>query len=197
MFTGIIKTTARVKSIDIKKQGGSTVVVEKTHGWLVKKGESIAVNGVCLTVVGLKGGWHFNFMPETATRSTVGSLRRGDMINLEQAMRMDDRLNGHIVQGHVDTIGAITALIKDGDSYILKITPRDAGALRWVVEKGSVTVDGISLTVVKVTKKWFTVNILPYTRQETNLHTKKLGDKVNIEVDVLAKYVEKFYANRK
>ncbi|MBI5728808.1 MAG: riboflavin synthase [Candidatus Magasanikbacteria bacterium] len=200
MFTGIIQATARVQKNDKQKDGGSRLSTAKPLGWRVKKGESIAVNGVCLTTVSVGSAGSalaFVYMPETALRSTIESLKVGEIVNLEQAMQLGDRLNGHMVQGHVDTVGTISALKKDGNSYALKITPREVGVLRWIVEKGSVAVDGISLTVVMVAKRWFMVKIIPHTWQETNLYTKKAGDRVNIEADILAKYIEKLYANKK
>lgn len=197
MFTGIIKATARVKSVKADKHRRAALLVERPRRWQVKKGESIAVNGACLTVVGLDGGLHFAYMPETAARSAVGGLKPGEIVNLERPLRFGDRLDGHIVEGHVDTVGTVSSLKREGNSQILKITPRDPQMLRWIVEKGSVAVDGISLTVIKTADKWFTVGILPYTWKHTNLHAKRTESLVNLEVDVLAKYAEKLYANKK
>lgn len=197
MFTGIIKATARVKSAKVNERGGAAFAVERPRRWRVKKGDSVAVNGVCLTVIGLVRGLHFAYMPETAARSAVGSLKPGDVVNLERPLRLCDRLDGHIVEGHVDTVGVISLLKREGNAQILKITPRGLQVLRWIVEKGSVAVDGISLTVVKTADKWFTVDILPYTWKHTNLHAKETGSLVNLEADVLAKYAEKLYANKK
>lgn len=196
MFTGIIEATTKVKHLSVKEPG-ATLVLEKPRGWRLKKGESIAVNGVCLTVVGLTGGIHFTHMPETAARSTIGKLSVGETVNLERPRRVGDRLDGHIVQGHVDTVGTIAAVTNEGNSHILKIVPRDARLLRFMVEKGSVAIEGISLTVVNVTKTFFTVNIIPHTWEATNLSNKKPGAEVNLEADMLAKYLEKLYAIKK
>lgn len=197
MFTGIIGATARVWKNEKQKDGGFRLIVVKPPAWHVKKGGSISVDGVCLTAVSVGHKLAFVYMPETAARATTGSLEAGDVVNLEQAMRLADRLDGHMVQGHVDDVGTITSLVAEGNSYILKITPRDAEVSRWIVEKGSVTIDGISLTVVKAVDSWFTVNIIPHTWKETGLNKKLAGSKVNIEADVLAKYLEKLYANKK
>lgn len=197
MFTGIIAAAARVRKNEKQKDGGFKLAVAKPRGWRVKKGESIAVDGVCLTAVSVSANLAFEYIPETAARATTPNLRANDVVNLEQAMRLADRLDGHIVQGHVDGVGNITALTAEGNSFILKITPDDASIMRWVAEKGSVTIDGISLTVVEAADAWFTVNIIPHTWKETGLNKKKAGDKVNIEADVLAKYLEKLYANKK
>ena len=162
-----------------------------------EKGDSVAVNGVCLTAVIVTPALGFDCMLETAKSSALGSLAAGETVNLEQAMRLSDRLDGHIVQGHVDTVGTIVALTAEGNSYILKITPRDQKVMPLIAEKGSVTIDGVSLTVVQAGKKFFTVNIIPHTWQNTNLCTKKKGSMVNIETDMMAKYLQRLYANKK
>lgn len=167
------------------------ITVAQPKGWKIKVGDSITVNGVCSTVKKTGSKIEFFYMPETLEKSAAGILAVGDMVNLEQSMRADARLDGHIVQGHVDTVGTISKIQPRGDSFVVEITPRliDNKTMRLLAPKGSITVDGISLTVVDVTKKYFTVNLIPYTWEMTDLHTKKVGDLVNLEFDVLAKYI--------
>ena len=197
MFTGIIAETARVGSVQKDKAGGFRLAVGKPRGWQVKKGDSVAVNGVCLTAVSTSPALTFSFIPETARRSTLGNLKKGDVVNVEQSLRLSDRLDGHIVQGHVDTVGTISSVVKEGNSFVLKITSRDQKVMSLIPEKGSVTIDGISLTVVQVGKNFFTVNIIPYTWENTNLRMKTRGSAVNIETDMVGKYLQKLYAHKK
>lgn len=200
MFTGIITAVSRVKKIQKDKKGGWLLTISKPRGWRVKMGTSINVNGVCSTVTVRAGGLAFTYMPETAERSSISSLVVGEMVNLEQSLRLSDRLDGHIVQGHVDTIGIITSIITEGNSFILRITVRDKKIMPLIAEKGSVTIDGISLTVTGVVKDCFTVKIIPHSWRETNLKTKKKGDTVNVETDMMAKYLQRLlpeYATRK
>ena len=190
MFTGIIETSSKVTSVK-KANGGMVIAVVQPRGWKIKVGDSITVNGVCSTVKKTGSKIEFFYMPETLAKSAAGMLSVGDMVNLEQSMRADSRLDGHIVQGHVDTVGKISKIQPRGESFVLEIVPRDTDkkTMRLLAPKGSVTVDGISLTVVDVTKKYFSVNIIPYTWELTDLHTKKVGDLVNLEFDVLARYI--------
>jgi riboflavin synthase len=151
----------------------------------------VSVNGVCLTVSERDGGTlTFYAMPETLRRTALGGLAEGSPVNLERAMRPADRFGGHIVQGHVDGVGEVLAVRYEGEAEIWEFDAPEA-VLRYVVEKGSICVDGTSLTVVSVRKDSFTVSILPQTRANTNLGELGVGDRVNLEADVIAKYVER------
>lgn len=173
------------------KNFGAWLVVNKPRGWRIRTGDSIAVNGVCSTVKGLTNSTlRFEYMPETLARSTLLGLNKGDKVNMEQSLRLSERLDGHIVQGHVDTVGVIRKLTQEGNSVIFTIEIPQSFRC-YVAVKGSVTIDGVSLTVADVSKKYFTVKIIPYTLTHTNLQSKKMGSEVNVEVDVVAKYVER------
>ncbi|HEY9557429.1 MAG TPA: riboflavin synthase [Acidimicrobiales bacterium] len=184
MFTGIIEELGHLVSRDGSRLriGARTVLEDVTMG------ASISVNGVCLTVVGWdadEGWWEADAVDETFARTALGALRAGDRVNLERPVRLQDRLGGHLVQGHVDGVGEIVEPAPD-----LRIRmPEDL--LRYVVEKGSITIDGISLTVVHPTNDGFTVAVIPHTAEVTTLGHKGVGDLVNLEVDVTAKYVER------
>ena len=153
--------------------------------------DSIAINGVCLTAVSLQNGsFAAEAMNETLTRSSLGDLAAGSEVNLELALRATDRLGGHVVQGHVDGVGRVAAVTEDGFSRRVEVeAPSDL--LRYVIEKGSVAVDGVSLTVSALTDRSFTVSLIPETLKRTNLGRASVGDRVNLEVDLLAKYVER------
>lgn len=188
MFTGIITHLGKVT-----EKTSSSLVIEPEKGLLKKfeKGISISVNGICLTVVAFdKKTFTINYMPETAKKTNIGELAVGSLVNLELPATGDTFLSGHIVQGHVDGVGMIRTIKKEGNSYIFRFTiPQKL--TKYIVEKGSITVNGISLTVIEIDKDVFTVGIIPHTWDRTMLHTAKTGEKVNIEVDVLAKYIEK------
>jgi riboflavin synthase len=157
-------------------------------------GESISHDGVCLTVTEVGGdGYSILAGAETLARTTLGDLRVGDRLNLERALRAGDRLGGHLVAGHVDGTGAITSRVDGGANLVIGIAPPPA-LLRYIVEKGSIAVDGVSLTVNTVTGDDFSVAIIPHTRDETTLGARPIGGRVNLEVDVVAKYVEKLTA---
>jgi riboflavin synthase len=185
MFTGIVEELGQLESLD----GGrlriaATRVIED-----VAIGDSIAVNGCCLTVVAFGDHWwEADVSDETISRTSIRSLRPGDGINLERAVKMSDRLGGHLVQGHVDGVGEIVEPVPD-----LRVRVPEA-LTRYLVEKGSVTVDGVSLTVVDALEDGFTVAIIPHTAEVTTLGARRPGDLVNIEVDVMAKYVERLMA---
>jgi len=191
MFTGIIEEIGTIKGI---KRGNRSVVLEvKAKKVLedLKVGDSIATNGVCLTVTSFSGAsFCADVMPETMQRSNLGGLHAGDPVNLERALSLNGRLGGHIVSGHVDGMGKILGREKDENAIWVTIAT-SADLLRYIVEKGSITIDGISLTVVAVTDSGFTVSIIPHTQDETTLVKKQVGDDVNLENDVIAKYVEK------
>ena len=187
MFTGIIEEVGHVARIG----GGSLVidcqkVLEDVH-----LGDSIAVNGVCLTVTHFdRSAFTADVMPETVRRTSLAELKKGSLVNLERALTLASRLGGHIVSGHIDGTGAIVKFADEGNAILMTVS---AGPelLRYIVEKGSVALDGISLTVARVTDRDFTVSLIPHTREVTNLGSKKPGSPINIETDVLGKYVEK------
>jgi len=193
VFTGIVEELGVVFSVEPVADGqsarlsvrGPVVTADARHG------DSIAVDGVCLTVVeSLEGMFTADVMGETLIRSTLGALRPGDPVNLERAARLGDRLGGHLVQGHVDGVGSIVDRVPAAQWETVRFSlPDDLD--RYLVEKGSITVDGVSLTVVEVERDWFTVGLIPTTIAATTLGHKGIGDRVNLEVDVLAKYVEK------
>lgn len=185
MFTGIVEELGTVLSRDgARLRIGATTVLDE-----IEMGASIAVNGTCLTVVGWGDDWwEADVVEETYDRTALGALQRGHRVNLERPVRLSDRLGGHLVQGHVDGVGEIV----DGPPD-LRIRC-DRRLLRYIVEKGSITIDGISLTVVAPTDDGFTVAVIPHTSQVTTLGHKGPGDLVNLEVDVTAKYVERLLA---
>ncbi len=188
MFTGIVQATSRVESLSDR-----VLLIESPdafEGDPYVLGESIAVNGCCLTVVESEGGLRFDLSPETLNRTSLGQIVSGGRVNLERAMRVNDRFGGHFVQGHVDATGTFLGARSDGNSTVIHIqAPQTAD--RYLIDKGSVTVDGISLTVVNPQNGMFEVWIIPQTLKETNLSDRKVGDWVNLEFDVIAKYVEK------
>jgi riboflavin synthase len=182
MFTGIVEELGRLESLrDGRLRIAATRVIDG-----VEIGESIAVNGCCLTVVAHgEDWWEADVSDETISRTSLARLSAGDGVNLERAVRANDRLGGHIVQGHVDGVGEVVQPVPD-----LRVRVPET-LLRYLVEKGSVTVDGVSLTVVEPLDDGFTVAIIPHTAEVTTLGAKRPGDLVNIEVDVMAKYVER------
>ena len=186
MFTGIVEEVGVVAKISDKAM---TVRASKVLED-VKLGDSIAVNGACLTSVDFsKSEFSVDLSPETMRRTSLGQLSVGGLVNLERALLAGDRMGGHIVQGHVDGTGRVMSIKEDGDSIIFRIrVPKRLN--RYIVEKGFVAVDGISLTVVKRGASSFTLAVIPYTRENTNLSAVSVGDRVNLEADILAKYVE-------
>jgi len=185
VFTGIVEELGTVvERADARLRVRATTVLDD-----VELGASIAVNGCCLTVVAWgEGWWEAELTEETWSRTSLGDVRAGDPVNLERPVRLSDRLGGHLVQGHVDAVGEIVVAAPD---LRVRCAPE---LMRYVVEKGSITVDGISLTVVDVLDDGFTVAIIPHTQAVTTLATKGAGDRVNLEVDVTAKYVERLLA---
>ena len=187
MFTGIIEEVGRVRQI-----GGGVLSIDAQRVLEdVQLGDSICVNGICLTVTSFDAR-HFtaDVMPETIRRTSLAELKKGSPVNLERALTLASRLGGHIVSGHIDGTGEVLSLKQEGNAVLLNI-PATSALLRYIVEKGSVAIDGISLTVAKVTDSDFTVSLIPHTREVTNLGSKKTGSPINIETDVLGKYVEK------
>lgn len=191
MFTGIIEEIGTIGSIQKGTQSAvlgirCSRVLEGT-----KIGDSIAVNGVCLTVTGMSGnGYTADVMAETMARSSLGMLGKNSRVNLERAMAADGRFGGHIVAGHIDGTGKVADIKKDETAVWYRITAEE-NILRYVVEKGSIAIDGISLTVARVTDRDFSVSVIPHTQGQTNLADRQIGDVVNLECDVVGKYIEK------
>lgn len=187
MFTGIIEEVGTFGGLS----GGKIVINCQKVLEDVKIGDSIAVNGICLTVTNFDGNsFRADVMPETIRRTSLDNLKTGDIVNLERALRLGDRLGGHIVSGHIDGVGKIKSMKTEGNAIIVTVeTQKDL--LRQIAAKGSVALDGMSLTVVEVGNTEFSVSLIPHTREVTNFKTKKINSPVNIETDVLAKYVER------
>lgn len=191
MFTGIIEEIGNI--LALKKGTDSCQLTIQAAKILsdVSLGDSIAVNGVCLTVTSYnKTSFTADVMHETLNRSSLAAIQPGDWVNLERAMASDGRFGGHIVSGHIDGTGQITSIRQDGIAhwYTIKASP---AILRYIIEKGSIAIDGISLTVAKISSEDFSVSVIPHTAQETILSRKKVGSLVNIENDCIGKYVEK------
>ena len=195
MFTGIIEEIGKVKSIvrhanSIKLTIAVTKILEDIH-----IGDSICTNGVCLTVTTFDdSSYTADVMPETMNRTNFKDLRINDLVNCERAMPANGRFGGHIVSGHIDGIGEISKMTKDDKAVRIRIETRPE-ILRYIVEKGSITIDGISLTVTDVTSFDFGVSIIEHTQDATTLTKKKIGDTVNLENDIVGKYIEKFVGN--
>lgn len=196
MFTGIIEEIGNVQRLQKVGNGYQLAVRAKTVLGGTKLGDSIAINGVCLTVTQL-GSDYFTvgLAPETRNRTNILHLKAGSAVNLERALLPTSRMGGHFVQGHVDSTGEITAFERDEDALWVTIAA-SPDVMRYVVPKGFIALDGVSLTVVDVTESYFTVHLVAYTQQEIVLPQKQVGYDVNIEVDVLGKYVEKMIANQ-
>jgi riboflavin synthase len=190
MFTGLVAALGEITSLNDTSDGVRLAVSSPLAAELAE-GDSVAVNGVCLTAVGLCGDrFGADVMNETLRRSSLAEVRSGTKVNLELALAADARLGGHFVQGHVDGVGAVSAVRDDGFARVVTVQA-DPQLLRYVVEKGSITVDGVSLTVASIGEASFDVSLIPETLERTNLGTAAPGTPVNLEVDILAKYVEK------
>jgi riboflavin synthase len=195
VFTGLVEEVGRVASLQAGELYRLRISARRVLGG-TKIGDSVSVNGVCLTVSELDGAsLTFNAMPETLRRTALDDLAEGSPVNLERAMTLERRFGGHIVQGHVDGVGEVLAVYPEGDAQIWEFEA-PAGVLRYTDEKGSVCVDGISLTVVALRDASFTASILPQTRANTNLRELRVGDRVNLEADVVGKYVERLLEPR-
>jgi len=197
MFTGIVEELGRVAAIQELPDNAIRITIE---GPIVLSdanlGDSICVNGVCLTVAEQTGDvFTADVMSETINRTTIGDLLAGSQVNLERPVTLSTRLGGHLVQGHVDAVGTVSAREHSENWDVVTITPPKE-LLKYVVEKGSITIDGTSLTVSAVTDSTFSVSLIPATLDKTTLGIRQIGDRVNLEVDVLAKYVEKLVAAR-
>jgi riboflavin synthase len=191
MFTGLVETMGEVRALAPEGGGARLTLTASLDANAVQIGDSIAVNGACLTVVaGPEDQLSFQLAPETLRRTNLGKLRAGDRVNLERALRVGDRLGGHWVQGHIDGLGALTRRVADADWELFEFTA-PSELLRYMVPKGSIAVDGVSLTLVKVNAGGFSVALIPHTLELTTLGRLRPGSTVNLEVDLLAKYVEK------
>ena len=193
MFTGIVEETGRVVSFQEQPEAwrlklSASLVVRDLH-----LGDSVAVNGCCLTVVACEGEFlEFDVLNETKRRTSIDHLKPGGKVNLERALLPSTRMGGHFVSGHIDGTGVVESIEQRGKDFFLRIKP-DADKLKYVVSKGCITVDGVSLTVAEVDETGFAIWLIPHTMEVTNLHTRKMGDRVNLEYDLIAKYVEKLF----
>jgi riboflavin synthase len=195
MFTGLVETTGTVASV-LNTGNGIRLSVKSASPFDIQLGDSISVNGVCLTVTKHDAEISFDVSPETLKSTNLGALKVSDRVNLERALRLSDRLGGHIVTGHVDGIGVIKDKRQTGEYTFYKFdTPSEI--LKYIVKKGSITVDGISLTVVDLDSRSFNVAIIPHTLTATNLGEKGTGDRVNLEADIIGKYVERLLGKKK
>lgn len=193
MFTGLIEGIGKVKNTRRFHNDMKVSIVPSFDMTDCKAGDSVAVDGVCLTVTDVSAGaLSMDVSGETLSRSSLSGLRQGDEVNLERALRLTDRLGGHLVLGHVDGIGRILKKEQQQRSWVLRIGI-DSEVSRYAIEKGSIAVDGISLTINRCEKDYFEVNIIVQTGKETTILKKKVGDQVNIETDLIGKYVEKFF----
>lgn len=190
MFSGIVEEVGKIESYDLRRMEiRSSKVLDD-----LKVSDSISVAGVCVTVVGInENGFAVETVPETVQRSNFGALKPGSGVNLERALALGDRIGGHMVQGHVDGRGQLASKTEEGNSVRIRINC-EPDLMRYIVEKGFVTVDGTSLTVTGVSDDGFEIAIIPFTLEHTTLHERSVGDAVNIEVDVTAKYVERLVA---
>jgi riboflavin synthase len=202
LFTGLVEDLGTVAAVDATADG-VRLSIESPLAEQLSEGDSVAVNGVCLTAVGTTGSaggarpprFGADVMQETLRRSSLGEVQPGGRVNLELAVRASDRLGGHIVQGHVDGVGVVAVVRDEGFARVVSIEA-DPDLLRYVVEKGSIAVDGVSLTVAAIRDTGFDVSLIPETLERTNLGTARVGTPVNLEVDIVAKYVEKLVGAR-
>ena len=194
MFTGLIENIGTVSSIK-RAGGGLKISIYPESVIELQIGDSVSINGACLTVVETGRDIAFEVSPETLRNTNLGELKVNDKVNMERALRLSDRLGGHLVTGHIDGIGVIIDKRQEGDYtfYTFGAPPK---ILKYTVKKGSIAVDGISLTVIGLDMKSFTVAIIPHTLTATNIGSKGIGDKVNLEVDIIGKYVEKFVSKQ-
>lgn len=192
MFTGLVEEIGVIKSIKKGKKSVALTISARKVVSDVKLGDSIATNGICLSVTSFTNdSYTVDVMPETLSRSNLYNEKAGTKVNLERALRMGDRLGGHMVSGHVDGLGELISKTQDDNAIWFSIAaPKEI--LKYIIEKGSVAIDGISLTVAYVDDSMFKVSIIPITQNDTTLMAKAIGDKINIECDMTAKYIEKF-----
>ncbi len=192
MFTGLIKDIGTIVSVKSNSEGKEFVIKAPNLHKDIQIDDSVSTNGVCLTATEIKGEmFKIQAVHVTLEKTNIGKLKQGDKVNLELALRPMDRLGGHFVQGHVNGVGAIKSVNQRGKNWEITIdAPKEL--FRYIISEGSIAVDGISLTVARLREREFTVSIIPHTYENTILHTKKIGDSVNIEVDMMAKYLENF-----
>lgn len=191
MFTGLVEELGKIKAITHGAKSVRITVLASTVLSDVQLGDSIAVNGTCLTVVEFSTTWFTaDVMPETVKSTVLATLKIGDTVNLERTLRVGDRFGGHIVSGHIDGVGTISAKELNDIAMIVTIKA-GSEVMKYIVKKGSIAIDGISLTVVEYDQDWFTVSLIPHSAARTTLGFKKIGDSVNLEGDVIGKYVEK------
>jgi len=189
MFSGIVAATGRVESIDVSAAGARLRVRPPARFGRFRRGESVSVAGVCLTALGNSAVFRADLSPETLRRTTLGELRKGSAVNLERAVRLADRLSGHLVSGHIDGVARVVSVREEGDSWIFTFAVRRALG-RYVLEKGSVALDGISLTAIGVRPGRFSVAVIPHTFRATTLRERRPGDRLNFEADMIARWVE-------
>jgi len=189
MFSGIVAATGRVESIDVSAAGARLRVRPPARFGRFRRGESVSVSGVCLTALGNSAVFRADLSPETLRRTTLGELRKGSAVNLERAVRLADRLSGHLVSGHIDGVARVVSVREEGDSWIFTFAVRRALG-RYVLEKGSVALDGISLTAIGVRPGRFSVAVIPHTFRATTLRERRPGDRLNFEADMIARWVE-------
>ena len=195
MFTGIVEELGTVRSIQHKSEGAILEIQASEVLTDAKVGDSIAIDGACLTIVSLTSeAFAADISAETLRRTTLGERKVGEQVNLERSLRLSDRLGGHLVLGHVDEVATICAWKDEGDTSLMRVTISDT-TRRYITYKGSVTVDGISLTVSNVSKDSFEVALIPHTKAVTTLSTKRNGARVNLEVDLIARYIETLLKN--
>lgn len=189
MFTGIVQKQAKILKI-AHSDHNKEIVFSKPVRWNLRKGESVLINGICSTVTSLgKKQFTVVYMPETLERTTVDTIRTGDTAHLEKSLRASDKIEGHILTGHIDAVGKVTNQKKLSKGFDLRVQlPKKNLSL--IAPKGSIAVDGVSLTVISKGVNWFTTSLIPYTARHTHLATLKKGDTVNIELDIVAKYVQ-------
>tara|TARA_Y100001936_G_C16072429_1_gene671637 strand:+ start:2026 stop:2655 length:630 start_codon:yes stop_codon:yes gene_type:complete len=192
VFTGLIKDIGTIVSVKSNSEGKEFVIKAPNLHKDIQIDDSVSTNGVCLTATEIKGEmFKIQAVHVTLEKTNIGKLKQGDKVNLELALRPMDRLGGHFVQGHVNGVGAIKSVNQRGKNWEITIdAPKEL--FRYIISEGSIAVDGISLTVARLREREFTVSIIPHTYENTILHTKKIGDSVNIEVDMMAKYLENF-----
>ena len=191
MFTGIITAAQSIFVLEEENEILS-MTIGLPAGWNLEVGESITIDGVCSTVVSFSDdAFVVEYMPETLRITSMGEKKKGDLLNLERSITMNDRLSGHVVSGHVDSIGKLVDIVDEGDAHVVTIEFPPEFA-KYLIHKGSIAVNGMSLTVIDPTESTFSISLIPHTWKVTNLHTLKIGDTVNLEFDQFAKYFERF-----
>ena len=192
MFTGIIEEIGTVVNLERGVKSSRITIQGKKIFDDLKTGDSVAVNGMCSTAINItENTFTADIMAESMRRTSLGDLKKGSKVNLERAMQMNGRFGGHIVSGHIDGTGVILSMVREDNAVWVTISTPD-NVMRYIIEKGSITIDGISLTVARVYSDAFAVSIIPHTADETTLLTKKSGERVNLECDIVGKYIEKF-----